>query len=253
MNDTFRYAAFAIFLYFLAGIASAVEETPAPTTQPDATAPAKPSPSKPPASLKLRYNPPASPSGAASVRVTGGTRGAGDKQPMLYVLAPEHVALTTQPQPALFWYQSHSAKADFELTLTEPKKAEPLLSLKGDASQKAGIHSVALARHKITLKPGVTYQWSVAIIPDAANRSKDVIASGMVKRVEAPGNLAEKIGNASPAERAALYAQAGFWYDALQAISTGIAAEPKNSELREMRASLLEQARLPEAAAADRH
>jgi hypothetical protein len=253
MNSTFRYTATAAFLCSLLGIALAVEETPAPTTPPDAAPPAKAFPSKPPAGLKLRYNPPVSPSGAASVRVTGGTRGAGEKQPMLYVLAPEHVALTTQPQPALFWYQSHPAKADFELTLTEPKKAEPLLSLKGDASQKAGIHSVALARHNVTLKPGVTYQWSVAIIPDSANRSKDVIASGMVKRVEAPGDLAGKIGNASAGERAALYAQAGFWYDALQAISTGIAAEPKNGELHEMRAALLEQAKLPEAAAADRH
>jgi hypothetical protein len=63
--------------------------------------------------------------------------------------------------------------------------------------------------------------------------------------------LAAKIEKASQVERAAIYAEAGFWYDALQSISLAIAAEPKNAGLHKMRAALLEQGKLKEAAAAE--
>ena len=218
-------------------------QNPPTATPPPSTPPA----AKPPSGI--RYKPPVN--GAPKQRTTGGTRGGGGGLPALDVLAPEHEALTTQAQPALFWFQSSPAKADFELTLTEPKKARPVLSLKGEGEQKAGIHSVSLARQKITLEPGLSYRWSVALVPDPASRSKDVIATGVIKRVEAPPALAAKIATASPAERAAIYAEAGFWYDSLQAISLAIAAEPKNAAMHKLRASLLEQAQLKEAAAAE--
>ena len=55
-----------------------------------------------------------------------------------------------------------------------------------------------------------------------------------------------------------IYADAGFWYDALQSISIAIGeAERKKdaatvSDLKSLRASLLDQGNLKEAAAADR-
>jgi hypothetical protein len=168
---------------------------------------------------------------------------------LLEVLAPDHVALTTQAQPILFWYQSQPAAAQFQLTLTEPKKAKPQLSITLDKSQKAGICGISLADQKVTLEPNVTYRFSVALIPDPANRSKDLLANALVKRVETPPGLAEKLKGAPPANQAALYAEAGFWWDALQAISVAIASEPKNAQFRDLRASLLKQAGLSEAAA----
>ena len=216
-------------------------------------APIKPNPDSDPVAAKLppriRYKPPVN--GAPAVRGTGGTRGGVGELATLYVLAPEHEALTTQSQPALFWFQSAPAKADFELTLTEPKKPRPLLSLKGGNEQKAGIHSVSLSRQKITLEPNLSYRWSVALIPDSKSRSKDIIATGGIRHVQAPAGLMEKIEKAPQAERAAIYAEAGFWYDALQSVSLAIAADPKNAALHKMRASLLEQGKLKEAAAAE--
>src|SRR5438270_634983 len=66
---------------------------------------------------KITYNPPKT--GAPKVRVDGGTRGDKDDLPTLSVLAPDHVALTTQEKPTLYWYQSKPAKVRFELTLLE--------------------------------------------------------------------------------------------------------------------------------------
>lgn len=251
----------AALLHAAAPIASSQEKpdpASSPTKAPGASADAKATPAPAKRSL-LKYTPPKSAgSGGPRVDGDGGSRAGGEKLPSIYVLAPKQIALTTQAQPALFWFQTEASNTGFELTVTEPKKAEPLLSLKGEDKQTGGTHSVSLAKHKVTLTPGVNYQWSVALVPDAKNRSKDLVASGHVKRVEAPADLAAKIEKAAPADRAAIYAQAGYWYDALQSISIAIGEAAKNKdantigELKKMRASLLEQGDLKQAAAADR-
>jgi hypothetical protein len=235
----------AALLAFSAPEAFSQAGSPVPTKP---ASPSTPEPAKLPS--HIRYKPPVS--GAPAVRGTGGTRGGGGNLPTLYVLAPEHEALTTHSQPALFWYQSESTKSDFELTLIEPKKPRPVGIWKNSDEHSAGIHSVSLARKKITLEPNVSYRWSVALIPDSKSRSKDIIATGAIRRVEAPAELAAKIAKAPLAERAARYAEAGFWYDALQAISLAIAAEPNNTALHQLRADLLKQVGLKQAAAAEK-
>ena len=225
---------------------SLAAEKPGPPAPPKAPA-ATPTPPK--KGGLIIYTPPKTPKGLR-VDGDGGSRAGGVKLPSIYVLAPQHAGLTTQAQPALFWYQTGAAVSEFELTVTEPKKAQPLLSVRASSKLEEGIHSVSLARQKITLDPGTSYQWSVALIADAENRSKDVVASGIIQRVEAPAALAAKIGKASPAERAAIYAEGGFWYDALQSISTAIGGEKdasRKADLTRARASLLEQANLPAA------
>jgi hypothetical protein len=167
-------------------------------------------------------------------------------------LVPNHIALTTQAQPSLFWFQSKPAKAKFELTVVEPKKPKPLLSLTAHEADKPGIHRVKLAKYKVELQPDVAYEWSVAVVPDAENRSKDVIAKGVIKRIKPPGDLATRIEKADNVERAAAYAEAGFWYDAFESVSNAIEAHPDDASLRAQRAALLQQVGLSEAAALDK-
>ncbi len=228
----------------LTALTASAEEKPAPPATP---APPAATPAPPKKSGLIKYTPPKTSKGSR-VDGDGGSRAGGMKLPSIYVLAPQHAGLTTQAQPALFWFQTGAAVSEFELTVTEPKKAQPLLSVRASSKLEEGIHSVSLARQKITLDPGTSYQWSVALIPDPANRSKDVVASGIIQRVEAPAGLAAKIEKAAPSERAAIYAEGGFWYDALQSISTAIGGEKdasRKAELTRARASLLEQANLP--------
>src|SRR5262245_19671493 len=60
------------------------------------------------ASEKLFYKPPAA-SGNIPARVSGAARGQAIDA-VLIALVPNHVALTTQAQPSLFWFQSKPAK-----------------------------------------------------------------------------------------------------------------------------------------------
>jgi hypothetical protein len=226
------------------------QNTPSPTASPTVAASPALSPSAKSPPSKLFYKPPAA-AGNIPARVSGGARGEA-VDAVLIALVPNHVALTTQAQPSLFWFQSKPAKAKFEVTVVEPKKPKPLLSLAAPEADKPGIHRVKLAKYKVELQPDVAYEWSVAIVPDAENRSKDVIAKGVIKRISPPGDLATGVAQMGDLERAAAYAQAGIWYDAFESVSNAIEADPNNASLRAQRASLLQQVGLSEAAALDK-
>jgi hypothetical protein len=189
--------------------------------------------------------------GAPSVRVTGGSRGKGDSTITLDVLAPDETGLTTQEEPSLLWYQSKPAPAKFELTLLEENKPKPLLQVKANGNGQAGIQRIKLSDHNVKINPGVEYQWVVALVTDPDNRSSDLVASGVIKRVEASVDLKGKVAAANRASLPGVYAEAGIWYDALSVLTDEIEADPGNKSLRDTRADLLRQVGLKAAAEAD--
>src|SRR4051812_5757293 len=151
--------------------APAFAQTPAESAKP-AQAAATPAPKR----TLLKYTPPKNAVAGARIDGDGGSRGTADKDklPSLIVLTPPHAALTTQPQPTLFWYQTGGSDTRLELTVVEPKNPEPVLRVRADGSPKAGIHRLPLARYGAVLKPGVPYKWTIAWVPDEANRSLSV-------------------------------------------------------------------------------
>jgi hypothetical protein len=209
-----------------------------------ATTPTTSTNSTPPTKVKFRPTG----TGTVSVRVTGGSRGTGDAQVTLDVLAPDEVGVTTKEQPSLYWFQSKPAQAKFELTLLEENKPKPIVQVMVERSTKAGIQRLQLSDHNAKLALGVEYQWVVALISDPDNRSKDLVASGVIKRIEPSSDLKEKVSKAPAASLANIYAEAGIWYDALGALSDQIDAQPDDKALRQARADLLQQVGLKNAA-----
>jgi hypothetical protein len=223
----------------------AADSSPKPVATSDKTADS--SATAPASSVKFRPGA----KGAPSVRVTGGSRGNGDSTITLDVLTPDETGLTTQEQPSLLWYQSKPAMAKFELTLLEENKPKPLLQVKASGSGEAGIQRIKLSDHNVKLSPGVEYQWVVALVTDPDNRSSDLVASGVIKRVEPAADLKDKVASATPASLPSVYADAGIWYDALATLTDQIEADPANKSLRDTRADLLRQVGLKAAAEAD--
>lgn len=218
-------------------------QEPAPPAAPE------PAPARIPA-----YKPPKV--GAPSVRVGAGSRGGDFDGVILQALAPDHPGRTFEAAPSLYWFQSKPMKARFEISVTASGQADTVLRRAGDGTQTAGIHRINLAAEKdangkpIELKPGVTYKWTVALVADAASRSKDIVASGIVERVAPSEDLQARLAKASPIERACLLAEAGVWYDAFALLSRLTAENPKDPALREARSALVKAIDLKEAAAA---
>ncbi len=189
--------------------------------------------------------------GAPKVRVDAGSRGADDEWPRLLVLAPDHAALTSRESPVLFWYQSGPTKTRMEFTLISEQEIAPLLEIPLAEAGQGKIRKIDLSRHNVKLAPGIEYRWSVSVVPDPENRSKDIVASGVIKRAPLEQQTAEKLTGVAPGERPATYAQAGLWYDALDALGELTESDPDNPEWRRTRAGLLRQVGLAEAADAD--
>lgn len=200
----------------------------------------KPTPSKKKQVSKAvpSYRPPMR--GAPTRRVGGGVRGTEGDLPFLAVLVPEHTGLAINPQPTLYWYLSKPWKGLMEFTLNEADGFEPLVEIEF-TTKKFGVQPIRLADHSLMLKPGLEYEWFVAIISDSDERSGDVIASGMIKRVDFSADLKKRLTQTPKAEHHYLYAEAGLWYDTIAALNSLIESNPENADLRKQRAALLKQ------------
>jgi hypothetical protein len=197
----------------------------------------------------FNYKPPLR--GAPSSRVGGGTRGIG-VDTTLTVLAPDHPGLTVQSQPTLYWFVSGASDTPLEVAINAPQSVQPLFERKLQSPNAAGFYSLALADYGVVLQPDIEYEWFVALVPDAEQRSNDVLSGGVIKRIEPDAAMQQQLTASSGSERARLYAEHGLWYDMIASLNEQIAVDPKNAELHQARAALLEQVGLDQAAAFDK-
>ena len=193
--------------------------------------------------------------GAPVGRIGGGTRSLRPQESSadmhVSVLAPNHVGLTAQPQPALYWYVSNPAHDDMMLTVHAEGATAPLLRIHLRAPSQSGIYRTTLADYGVYLKPMVPYRWDVTVLtPDDSDR--DVMSSGVIKYVERSADLRASVARAEKARIPYLYAEAGYWYDAVETLSQLIDATPDDDALRQMRAALSQQVGLHEVSAYDK-
>ena len=135
-----------------------------------------------------------------------------------------------------------------EFTLLDEESIEPIVEATLPAPKQAGVQRIRLSDHGAKLVQGTEYQWSVALILDTGERSKDIVATGFIDRVDPTSQLTARLASESADRSAAVYAEEGIWYDALAALSEQIDGDPSNTALRQQRADLLLQVGLDEAA-----
>ncbi len=192
--------------------------------------------------------------GSPAGRVGGGSRGIADASiPILAALVPDHVARTLSEQPSLFWYIDMAPEPGRRLILAlrDEDSTKPILEITLNL-EKPGVQRIPLSAYGVKLEPGIEYEWSVALVIDPEQRSRDIIASGWISRVkEVPAGLESRIHAAKGQELVAAYAEAGLWYDALAAISDLIDQNPDDASLRTIRAALLQQVGFQDVAKAE--
>jgi hypothetical protein len=202
----------------------------------------------------LAYQPPHRGAPSPGRRIGGGTRSIGKKGPVISVLAPDHVGLTVHDQPSLYWFVSEtvSTPIEVEVTLIEEDGVKPIMKQKLSPPLGPGIQRLNLSEYGVHLTTGARYEWSVALVLDPKRRSRDIVASGGIERVDA-ANAPDVPGQTTPTnDTPQAYAKAGLWYDTIMSMSDLIAASPTDHTLREQRADLLETAGLKEVGAYDR-
>jgi hypothetical protein len=165
------------------------------------------------------YKPPLR--GAPGGRVGGASRGTvkvAAPLPTIELLAPDgHTGLTTSATPILYFFVSQPITWPTQFTISAPTQPNPLVEVNIPAPTETGVYALRAGDYHVRLEPGVLYTWSVSVILNPKARSRDIVASASLLRV-APDPAIETALRAAPAgRRAALFAQAGLWYDAVAA------------------------------------
>lgn len=201
--------------------------------------------------------------GAPERRVGAGSRGEGERQSskggdlMMTVLAPKEIGLTTKPQPTLYWFSSRAISHPVNLIVMAEEGSDtvtPIVNHRINGGVAAGIHQLSLEKAGVRLDPDKNYAWSVEVMVDPDQPSKNLVTTGGLRRMTPPPELQKQLKSTPLEQQPVLYAENGIWYDALEILSnTLIAAQPRNPLWHQQRAELLEQGDLPEVAEFDRH
>lgn len=194
--------------------------------------------------LSMTYVPPVR--GAPTTRTIGaGTRGTRTTQPLsITVLAPNHTGWTNTDQPTLYWHSNQPITHPIEITILAQAAEEPLLDIKMSHIDHAGIHAIDLSTQPVYLQPNIQYQWFVAVVINPQHRSTDVLSNATIQYVPASEHLTRQISHTLPASQPSLYAQAGYWYEAMQVTEQLIQRHPNASNFALLRKQLLEQVAL---------
>ena len=118
------------------------------------------------------------------------------------LLASSKFALTASSSPTLYWYVATVPAHGAEIVLQSSNKT---LLKKTVKVTKAGMQSIRLADLGVQLKADTSYVWSVAVIVDPKQRSKDLSNFANI-RYQQPDETLTSVQDMK---------QAGYWYDAI--------------------------------------
>jgi hypothetical protein len=161
----------------------------------------------------LLYKPPQL--GAPSGRIGGGTRGLPNESPLI-LIAPNHTGLTSKESPTLYWHSSKPNLHTVEFSLVQQNNNHILLEKTIQVSS-SGFRNLRLRDYGVVLQPGVKYRWLVTMIANEGSSSEDVIASGCIQHQP----LGHRLVSAED------YAQASYWYDAVEILMNDASATAK--------------------------
>ncbi len=153
--------------------------------------------------------------------------------------------LTTQAQPVL-WFYLPAPLTDSATTEFLIKSADQVLysgQLAG-TTDDSGIVGVPMP---ISLESGTAYHWYLTVDCDENERA---VVDGWIERRSPDSALSNLLAQASPRNRAALYANAGFLQDALSGLAALRLANPEDAAIAQDWVSFLNALDLPELTAA---
>lgn len=161
------------------------------------------------------------------------------------LLVPQnHLGLTTSSNPTFLWYLPNK---DVEIMVFELRKAEEKEPIYAEQLQpSAGIIQMQLSKDKAELEIGKKYIWSVSVSCVTGGKRRKISVEAGIMRVAPTPELTNQLSQATtPQQKARVFAQKGYWYDALETLSIAFTANPNQSTYSDILA-LLDQVGLNE-------
>ena len=189
-----------------------------------------------PTNFKITFDPPAEDSPRTSVG--GGTRTGGqcidqakNSDLQFSVLQPASaMGLTVASHPTVLVYLPEtSAERAFFSWRSEDNKDQYQTIL--PIENTSGIISLAFPDDAPPLEVGKNYQWALGIMCDGRLQPDSPMVQGHIKRVALKPSVQSQIESAGSLESAALYAEAGIWYETVATLAQLKTAQPNDRTL----------------------
>jgi Domain of Unknown Function (DUF928) len=157
--------------------------------------------------------------GAPRGRVGAATRGdpsTGGALALDLVAPLRGPGLTRSEQPSLYYLLSGRVFRPLRLTISTPGQSRSLADLELLPTRLPDLGVVRLRDRGVRLVPNQVHVWSVALVLDPNNPSRDLVASAPIECRPANPGLERLVRDAPPELRHAVLAQARYWYDAVE-------------------------------------
>lgn len=138
---------------------------------------------------------------------------------------------TAADRPTFFVYVPAMGVEKGEFTLWSNDQTELLTEKTVLLPEQAGVIALNLPE-EITLEPGNTYYWTLEVLCNEDDRSRNYYVEGLVQRVIPEAALVAQLEQASPRDRPALYANAGLWYETLSSLAQLRYENPADASLQ---------------------
>lgn len=176
--------------------------------------------------LAESYQPPPG-LGAPGPREGAGTRGCvlGNPASLIALMPESNVGWTTAAYPDFYWYLPLNLASFVEFTLFAPAETgdsrEVIYQTRFAVTGDAGIARLALPEGAglPPLAVGDRYYWQVAIFCNPDSDDGDLRVGGWVERRSPTDDLAQALATAPPGGQVELYAEHGYWFDAIAGLA----------------------------------
>lgn len=199
------------------------------------TAPRRPAAQQHSRTSRITFRPP----NRGAPPVTSGAASRGDwstctssTETLTALIPTSSLGLSTSQTPTLLVYVPETSAESLELTLENEDGTEIFYQQTLTTPASAGIVQLNLADYApVPLERGNLYRWYVSLICDTEDRSRNAVVAGWVESVEPDPTLINSLQQADPQDRPRLYAEAGIWHDALQALADLHQSQPQDAML----------------------
>jgi hypothetical protein len=155
----------------------------------------------------------------------------------LVAMTPDDVGLTVQKSPVLYFFISPATSLPIRFTLMDIRTVSPVTEVLLKSPTAPGIQKIWLKDYNVVLELDMQYRWYVAAIQDPDSSLKDIVAGGIIERVDP--YLVNYYGRSCDKDAVRLLREAGIWYDAFACLTELIETNPQDLTLRDLRGELL--------------
>jgi hypothetical protein len=147
--------------------------------------------------------------------------------------------LTTMERPTFWVYLPYPKESIVDISFTLQDESNPAQTQtiyqnnKLTPPSKPGLMRIDLPKSTTALTPNKPYHWFVTLNMGCTLGQRPIFVDGWVERQNLEPEVRDRLNQASLKGKVNLYADNGFWYDALTTLAALRAAQPQDNSIKQ--------------------